>query len=318
MTRYLFIGILLIWGVSTLVAQDSGQVSPEQAVRTAFTAFNGAPLIGEPVELTLSVEVNTQLAALIALPEFPEEWGDFIVIDVADVVETELGNTHTYQQVLKVILWEPGEYTTPETYVSFRSQVTGQTFQSRVQDAFFTVTTVLDGTDLDLRPLKSPLWLDYVSPWIAIGGVLAFSSVTAGVIWFLRRRSRLGISFAGDTSPLVRALRQIDGLGREGLPALMLYPLVADCLREYIQSRYKVRAQDMTTAELLLVMQENDLMPERLQGDLQRMLESADLVKFASMRPGNLSAQQLLATAKAWLERAETFAPTLEVESAHD
>lgn len=316
---YRFISVVILTLVCVALpglAQEDDTAFQEEAVRAVFTADKGAPLIGEPVALTLTVEVDTQRAALEALPEFPEEWGAFVVREAGEVTESDFGSSRMYQQTLAVILWEPGEYTTPETYVSVRDLSTGQLQQVRVQDSFFTVATVLDGTDLELRPLKPPIWLEYVSPLVTMGAVLAFSSVTAGLIWLLRRRwsaARLD----EDASPIHQAVRRLDGFAREGLPAVLLYPLVADCLREYLQNRYAVRAQDMTTEELIHVLDETQLMPDRLTADLRRILEGADLVKFAGARPGKTSAQQLLLTARDWLGRAESFAPGVEAEKAN-
>jgi hypothetical protein len=325
MRRYGFV-FLVIWvAVSTVCAQDNPgtptvESTPETAVEvsegsnvTWFTADTASPLIGQPIHLKLTVQVPSGASDVITWPDIPlEEWPPFWVTEVGEVVEQSAGNVHLLERTITATLWEVGEFRTPETYVTMRL-ASGEVSRERVRDVFFSVTGSL-GADLDLRPLKPQIQTTYVSPLLAVVGGLVVAVILTGLIWWWRRGARAR-GIPGDSStPAGRALAELDALARQDLPPAQLFPLVANCLRDYIQTRFFVPAQDMTTNEVITALRNQGYVPEGSQKELRRILEYADLVKFANFQPGKKSVQQLLMVVRGWLARVESVAPVIAPE----
>jgi hypothetical protein len=92
------------------------------------------------------------------------------------------------------------------------------------------------------------------------------------------------------------------------LSPVVVYETVADCLRAYVQRKFNVSALDMTTNELMSTLQSVSVLEKPHRRDLARMLEYADLVKFAEVQPSERAVKQLLDTAEKWIESVEPSA----------
>jgi hypothetical protein len=78
----------------------------QEDVSANFVAELGAPLIGQPIDLVLTINVPAD--ATVTLPTFTADWPPFMIREIGEVsVSTNAGRT-TYQQHLSVILWRPG------------------------------------------------------------------------------------------------------------------------------------------------------------------------------------------------------------------
>lgn len=265
-----------------------------------FSANAGSPLVGEPIELTLSATIPAG-AIIISWPEFPHDWPPF---DVRNVGELNSGTTE-YRQNLTVILWIPGEYRTPETTITYQLAEDAETQTLVVEPAFFSVPSVLDSQDTTLRPFKAQISLPYISPL-----VIAAGSVVLGALAFVALRRLRSVRAAvlrrtvdeDGLGPAAReALAELRRIAACGLPPEQLYASTADCLRMFIHVQMATPALDMTTAELM----ESLRLPAVLQRELQRILEQADLVKFARYQPSGETAVKYLAVVEKWVRAAD-------------
>lgn len=266
-------------------------------VRAAFSVDNGAPLIGEPVRLTLTVVAPAD--AVVTLPDFPLEWLPLMVTGVSPVSVTEAGGRKSLRQEITAILWQPGDYTTPETFVEYRLSGSPEVFRIAIEPTFFTIPSVLTPNDLRLRPLKPPLALPYVSPWLLLGGVVGLAAVAFGVGRSLRVRQAVRAAQMPEDA-VSRTLRELQGIG--SLPAFRAYPLVGDALRKYVEQQAGVPAEEMTTEELLSALQAQSRFDEPRRLELRRILERVDLVKFAQYQPEADSTRKLVQAAARWIE----------------
>jgi len=275
-------------------------VSAQDGAAARFSANNGSPLVGQPIELTLTAAIPAG-AIMLSWPEFPAEWASF---EVRNVGELSIGSTD-YRQILTVILWLPGEYQTPETTITYQLSENAEAQTLVVEPTFFSVPSVLDGQDMALRPFKAQISLPYISPLVIGGGAAA-----AGVLAFFgfRRLRTLRAVVLKRTveedglGPAARAaLAELRRIALQGLSPDQLYAAVADCLRTYVSDQTTIPALDMTTAELM----ESLRLPDALQRELQRLLEQADLVKFARYQPGTDTAQKYLDVAGKWVRAAD-------------
>jgi hypothetical protein len=76
---------------------------------------------------------------------------------------------------------------------------------------------------------------------------------------------------------------------------------ITDILRSYIEARYLVSALERTTDELMAELRVSALpVDERIR--LENMLRAADLVKFAKVVPTALEHEQLLVSARQFVQ----------------
>lgn len=288
--------------MSTLVVAAAWLLIWAQAgIEAYFSADTGSPLVGQPVTLTLTATFPPG-AAVSGWPEFPQEWPPFEVREAGEVriSETSEGGA-VYQQNLTVILWNVGEFETPETVIQYELIGDSQTRALSVEPAFFSVPSVLDPNDTALRPLKPQEVMPYTSPLLvaaAAGGALAVAAIAAHTL--LARRSAKPLPETGPTTPAKIAMAELRRIAGRNLSPALVYQAVSDTLRVYVQSEFRVQALDMTTWELMTTMRAR--VPETTQTELQRMLEQADLVKFARYQPDAATAQRYLETAARWLK----------------
>ena len=72
---------------------------------------------------------------------------------------------------------------------------------------------------------------------------------------------------------------------------------LSDILREYVEGRFGVDAMEMTTGEVLDGLQRTDA-DRRAVGDVRRVLDRCDLVKFAKLRPAIPECRELFPLAR--------------------
>jgi membrane protein implicated in regulation of membrane protease activity len=112
-------------------------------------------------------------------------------------------------------------------------------------------------------------------PWLALAALI----IAAGLLWWAWRRYRNRPQAPVD--PYVRARRAFERIERMGLleadRGREYLALVVDVAREYLAARVPGVRRSDTTSELLSEMQPHD----GVEAELPRLLERADLVKFA-------------------------------------
>lgn len=308
--------ILLLARVFLLEGQETPtpDTAALDAARLAYAYFSAnvrETVLGIRLELKLTFETQSPDVQIITWPEFPKAWGAFEVVETVPLSESRDGLTRRFEQELSVILWMPGIYKVPDTFIAY--QIGEQeVYNLPVEPVTFTVLSVLDGSDFALRPLKPPIGLPYVSPlWAAAGIGAGVFGVRRWLLWRSRKRQLV----PEIKTPAQIALDTLRHLTRGELSPQEIYPQTADCLRGYVQGRLGLPAQDMTTTELNKVLETQ--MADRLRRELNYILEHADLVKFARFVPSATSAGRLVAAARAWIERAEVVT-TSPVEGRFD
>jgi len=273
--------------------------------RGYFTAEVGSPLIGEPIDLLFAINVPD--GSTVTLPEFPRDWPPFMIRDMSGVDVTMSGGRMIYRQYLTVILWRPGDYQTPETVIEYQLLNSLDKRRIVVQPAYFTVKTVLNPDDLNLRPLKIPVSMFYVSP-LTVGTALVGLGVVSSFLWSRRRKIRIAkidAEASGLHASARLALDEFKRLNGANVAPPKVYALVSDVLRRYVQGRFDIQAEEMTTGELVESLHDCRELSERRQHELAYLLEQADLVKFARMQPPSKSADKMLNVAQRWVVTVE-------------
>lgn len=156
------------------------------------------------------------------------------------------------------------------------------------------VFTVAVDTSLAIKPIKgpiaAPITFAEILPW-AIAGVIALL-IIGGLIYYFNQRKKnqpIVIKKARPKLPAHRiALDDLDKLREEKLwqrgQVKAYHSRLTDILRIYVEDRFKIAALEMTTWETIRAFAGAKIEKSNLE-KLREMLELADLVKFAKLKP---------------------------------
>ncbi len=302
-----FLPVMLIFLLAVL-----NPVSLAQAdVQAQFRLSNTTPLVGEPVDLTLTV-IAPRDVDISAWPDFDRDWEMFSVLESGDLQISEAADSITYTQVYQVTFWYPGEYSTPDIFIDYILPGAADSQQIEVAPAFLSIPSVLEGESLILRPLKPQIWLPYLSPLVIIGVVAgAVGLIFGGYRWQKQRLAqRPALDFDADLlasgSPAHVALSDLKRIYQAKLTPEQIFVEVADCLRVYIQAQFEVSTLDLTTDELIDALYHTRLpISADMQNELHRMLQQADLAKFARYQPNERNAKGYLNAAGKWIQTTD-------------
>lgn len=90
---------------------------------------------------------------------------------------------------------------------------------------------------------------------------------------------------------------------------------VSETLRRYIEARYRVPALEMTTWEIVAGLEKVGVGRD-FTGDLRRLLDQCDLVKFAKVRPASDQAEGILVLGRELVEASISWMPDDGIDEA--
>jgi hypothetical protein len=129
---------------------------------------------------------------------------------------------------------------------------------------------------------------------------LLITLTTAAALYFLRKLFRRRSKPISNRDPRQEALAALDHLASENLPAKgqiePFYVRLTGIVRHYMEEAHGIRAPEQTTQEFLR--QSLDLLNTDMRDHLKEFLISADLVKFARLRPGTTETESALTSAR--------------------
>lgn len=296
-------------GHAVLAQQPTPTPPALDAIRAYFVTGRLSPLVGEPVELTLVVEMPRD-AELVEWPSLGEDWPPFMVRAVGEVRrQSGSDNREVYTQPLVVILWEPGDYQTPETLIGYRIPNYDDVFYAPFTPALFSVPSVLeaDMNENRLRPLKAQITLFYIPWW---GYLLGSGFVLSGGYfvrrWWIARHARRSLQPIDMKSPSEIALESLVFAAKSDAGSQDKCERMVAALRSYLQARFQIPAIEMTTAELIQTFQQSNYTAEINIHGLRQILEQADLIKFADVSLAEKGTLRLLALASQWIKSVES------------
>lgn len=294
-----------------LISASSASYAQDRVVSAQLSLSNPTPLVGEPVEMTLTVTAPREVE-ITQWPDFDREWETLSVLETGDIQIDEAGDTLTYTQVYRVVFWYPGDFSTPDIFVGYDLPGGDETQQTEVTPAFLSIPSVLEGANLVLRPLKPQIWLPYLSPLLIAAVVVGAGGLAfAGYRWRQVRKAQRGAldfdeALPDAGSPAHVALGELKRIYNQKLAPELVYAQVADCLRVYIHAQFQVSTLDLTSDELIHAIRQSALpLPDDLQNELRRMLQQADLAKFARYRPNERNAKGYVNAAGKWIQSTD-------------
>jgi len=250
-----------------------GLASANDRITATLTAADGVFTVGDRIPLNLTV---THPSGYRVLPlQFQDSaLGAFEIQEVTppQVVANPDG-TETSTQTIYATLWAPGEFHTPELPLAL-SDTAGQIREISAAPLSLTVASVLVEGDTEMRDIKPQASLPLPAIWpFVVGGLLVALLVAFVAGWLLRRwwlRRKAALANAPDNR----------------LPHEVAF-----------DELFQIAMLDRTTFEIRRSLK---LAPFNQDNKrlLVELLNEADLVKFARVRPETSLAQNYLAQAR--------------------
>jgi hypothetical protein len=267
------VGLLLLQAV---VPQSTQAPPGELPVQMGYRVSPDTVLIGQPFNLL--IKVHAPRGVRFEFPAAPDTITQNIIRPIelrGEKVVSMLGDTAV--ALYHLVAWDIGvqPLRMPDVRVTFQGQERRPTLGGA---AVFVKSVLPADTSLRIPKPARPLIVLPVFNWLLWLALLA-AAIVAAILWWAWRWYRNRPKAPVD--PYVRAQQEFARIDRQRLledgSNADYYARMVDVVREYLAVRVpRVRRSD-TTSELLRTMKPRD----GVEAELPRVLERADLVKFA-------------------------------------
>lgn len=292
--------------------------APLQAQRIESTSNAEHPTVGDPIAVQLRVTLPAGAVPLDSSPRLHAPLPDGVrVLDPG--AWRASGGALTARVVLA--FFRAGSTSTPAFDLAYRRPPSATADTARGAARAIEIVPTLPENAASMRDIKDVMPLPGAerARWIALGVGVVLLVVLGILAWRFRgraaERTSTALAAATPVDAGAAALQELDDIERAGWATsdvVRYYERVSGTLRRYLERAHGLCALDRTTPEIL------GLLPAPLSGgglreQLARLLEDADLVKFARWRPHAPEAAAFLARARAllgvWRERERLDVP---------
>ncbi len=281
--KYSFFGIffLLVFAVN----------STAQPVRVDAKLDTNEILIGDQLHLNLNVFQPKE--ADVNYPDIEEALSS--EIEILEYLKSDTIHSDDEIQVnrrYRITSFDSGRVNISP--LVFHYQYDGKNDSIKTKPLTLNVKTVkVDSTEtiFDIKgPMDAPISWREVLPYIL--GVLGLA-IIAFLTWYFIKKYKSRKTEYEPEKPKepahVIALRDLDKLKEEKLwqndKVKLYYTRLADIVRTYLWHRYDIKTLERTTDEILNSLSNTGFTDNELFTKLEQILKTADLVKFARMKP---------------------------------
>ena len=307
MRRILYF-ILILFVFPTLHAQE---------VKVATSTKNIK--IGEQIEYKISVQAPADAAVV-----FPEgqTFGALEMVKTNPTDTLKEAGKFRLEKAYYLTQFDEGKYTIPQ-----------QKIQISHKD-FYTDSLLVEVHNVAVDTLKQPLYdakpiAEVTSPssshlWLWIIGIVALLLTAAALYFFVFRKKKLSAEEERKKlPPFERAIQDLKDLQNSKYliesQHKAYYTRLTDIIKEYLEDEVHILAKESTTDELLAKI--NDLqqtgklhLSAETISNLKRVLQNADLVKFAKSKPSDNNAEYDRETIENVVIKTQEAIPVIQPE----
>ena len=273
-----------------LSAQQSSSSSSSAVIRVELDS--AYLLMGKTTPLHVEIVGNLSGDGELLLPD--TLWRDVEVADMGTPEISDLGNGRSeLRQTITLQAFDSGLYTLPPVLYLQNGNVTeSNRLALKVIPADVdSMVTVHDFYDAQ-KPARHffdflPDWMTDYGLWILLALAVIGASLYIYYKWLRKGRIPL-MPVKKPTPPYELAMEQLATLKAENLcergQEKEYYTRLTEILRHYLDTRFGINAMEMTSSQILRALHSNEAtrMPQKY---MSRVLEIADFVKFAKVRP---------------------------------
>ncbi|MEO0059307.1 MAG: hypothetical protein RLZZ312_954 [Bacteroidota bacterium] len=244
--------------------------------------------IGAQFNLTLKTNVDT-----LARVTFPKGkiFGNMEVIRDYVIDTIKIGDRYELIKKYGLAQYDSGRYKIPQLPVLINKKA--YLSDSLSVEVFDVKVDTLQQKMFDIKGIAI-VKSDYSWIWKLILSILFLLMVGAAIYWYIKRNQKKKIEEVVYKTPIEKATSMLNILEKKELwqkgEIKNYYSELTDIARNYIEEAIEIPAMESTTAELIAGLRlasnkkKMSLTAETIQ-NLERVLQQADLVKFAKSQP---------------------------------
>ncbi len=232
--------------------------------------------IGDIIEWTISVDGKTNQNI-----QFPQ-----LNID-SDTITIKSKYSDVDKISFEIIVWDTGTFSTPEYSIEIYNNAGFLDYSIDVEPLNFSISSILSALDESaFRPMKGPVPVKEIIElrMIILSLLLFFTGICIVLIWRKRQKPIYEkFDYSIKELPRDKALRRLQELDSLGLTK-EYYTELSHITREFFETKYFIRALEMTTDE---IEKSRAIFPidDSCFQDWVKFLYQADQVKYARKIP---------------------------------
>jgi len=271
------------------------------ALLTGFVLFAQNPLATsiDSAKIKVGAQANFTIKATVKSKDkvnFPEGklFGQLEVLESYPIDTVKKGSTYELIKKYGLTQFDSGRYVIPRLPVVINNK-TLQSDSLSLEVSNVKVDT-LKQKMFDIKPVASqPSSNGWV--WWLLGSLVVAGALAYGIWWYLKKRKKQPAKKKADervVSPIEKATELLQNLERKELikqgAVKEYYSELADIARMYIEEAIHIPAMESTTTELIEAMhnatqKRKMLLKQETFEQLEQVLRTADMVKFAKSKP---------------------------------
>lgn len=253
--------------------------------------------IGEQIEYKISVQAPAD--AVVVFPE-GQTFGALEMVKTSSTDTLKKTGKFRLEKAYYLTQFDEGKYTIPQQKINISNK------------DFYTDSLLIEVHTIAVDTLKQPLYdikpiAEVASPssfrlwlWIVLGLVVLLFSATALYFFIFRKKKLSAEEERKKLPPFERAIQDLKDLQNSKYliesQHKAYYTRLTDIVKEYLEDEVHILAKESTTDELLAkvtaLQQTGKLhLSEETINNLKRVLQNADLVKFAKSKPSDNNAE---------------------------
>lgn len=253
--------------------------------------------IGEQIEYKISVQAPAD--AVVVFPE-GQTFGALEMVKTSSIDTLKETGKFRFEKAYYLTQFDEGKYTIPQQKINISNK------------DFYTDSLLIEVHTIAVDTLKQPLYdikpiAEVASPssfrlwlWIVLGLVVLLFSATALYFFIFRKKKLSAEEERKKLPPFERAIQDLKDLQNSKYliesQHKAYYTRLTDIVKEYLEDEVHILAKESTTDELLAkvtaLQQTGKLhLSEETINNLKRVLQNADLVKFAKSKPSDNNAE---------------------------
>lgn len=309
---------------NTAAAQDVKVTSVIDSVETLQGKLRKIDVtVLQTPEMTLEWSVNEQRDKHTVQELYPS----IEIRDISGIDTIKSGERLELRRSLLVQPWDSGEYVIPGVFLTanldtFRSNTIVLKVLPALTDTMSTIDTK---AYMPIMEQERHFW-DWIPDWIYYNWwvfVLCLAVIAAGILAYLRFTKKLGqrgkMPMAKVIPPYDMAIARLQELRENNLcekgQEKQYYTILTEILREYLEGRFGIYAMEMTTSQIKRAVYA--AVPAKTASRLMsEILEMADYVKFAKMRPLPEDNMRAYAQAVEFVENTKPEPPVTQEKEA--
>jgi len=271
------------------------------ALLTGFVLFAQNPLATsiDSTKIKVGAQANFTIKATVKSKDrvnFPEGklFGQLEVLESYPIDTVKKGSTYELIKKYGLTQFDSGRYVIPRLPVVINNK-TLQSDSLSLEVSNVKVDT-LKQKMFDIKPVASqPSSNGWV--WWVLGSLVVAGALAYGIWWYVTKRKKQPAKKKADervVSPIEKATELLQNLERKELikqgAVKEYYSELADIARMYIEEAIHIPAMESTTTELIEAMhnatqKRKMLLKQETFEQLEQVLRTADMVKFAKSKP---------------------------------